>query len=550
MGELVLTRNQILQCSQGTDNVLELARRLSSVTSDLRESVMQVRMQPVGHLFGKFPKMVRDLGETCGRKVRIEFEGQDTGLDKSLIEAVRDPLTHAVRNAVDHGIEPPEVRIKAGKAAEGVVRLRAFQRSGSVVIEVIEVIDDGAGISTERVMATAIERGLVTAEHAASMTQREALQLIFVPGFLTAKQVTSVSGRGVGMDVVRANVQRVGGSVEVESGVGLGTTLRMRVPLTLAIVPALVVGSGGQSFALPQACLSELVYVPGRDAETAIERIGTAELYRLREGLLPLVWLDRLLALKQSESAKKRGLYIAGIEAGGRRFGLVVDDLKTPEEIFVKPLSTALREIGIFSGATLLGNGSLALILDTAAIGARAGVRPVPEADAMIGESFELPAQASERRIELKDSMVIYETRSHGTAETSHSEQMAMPLSTVERIELVPMSEVEYVDGNAVLQYGGELLPLEDEDGVLLEMEAAQVAMVTVLICLRNEERSAKRVGLVVRRVLDVSAGTPLARKATWSEAELVLVKGRVTCVNRKFGLQFGEAVVPLQEVA
>jgi len=540
VGELVLTRNQILQCSQGTDNFLELARRLSSVTSDLRESVMQVRMQPVGHLFGKFPKMVRDLGETCGRKVRIEFEGQDTGLDKSLLEAVRDPLTHAVRNAVDHGIEPPEVRMKAGKAAEGVVRLRAFQRSGSVVIE---VIDDGAGISTERVLATAIERGLVTAEHAASMTQREALQLIFVPGFSTAKQVTSVSGRGVGMDVVRANVQRVGGSVEVESGVGLGTTLRMRVPLTLAIVPALVVGSGGQSFALPQACLSELVYVPGRDAETAIERIGTAELYRLREGLLPLVWLDRLLALKQSEHAKKRGFYIAGIEAGGRRFGLVVDDLKAPEEIVVKPLSTALREIGIFSGATLLGNGSLALILDAAAIGARAGVRPVPEADAMIGGSFELPAQASEKRIELEDSMVIYETKSGGTAETSHSEQMAMPLSTVERIELVPMSEVEYVDGNAVLQYGGELLPLEDEDGVLLEMEAAQVAMVTVLICLRNEERSAKRVGLVVRRVLDVSAGTPL-------EAELVMVRGRVTSVNREFGPRFGEVVVPLQEVA
>lgn len=347
MGELVLTRNQILQCSQGTDSFIELARRLSSVTSDLRESVMQVRMQPVGHLFGKFPKMVRDLGETCGRKVRIEFEGQDTGLDKSLIEAVRDPLTHAVRNAVDHGIEPPEVRIKAGKAAEGVVRLRAFQRSGSVVIE---VIDDGAGISTERVLATAIERGLVTAEHAASMTQREALQLIFVPGFSTAKQVTSVSGRGVGMDVVRANVQRVGGSVEVESGVGLGTTLRMRVPLTLAIVPALVVGSGGQSFALPQACLSELVYVPGRDAETAIERIGTAELCRLREGLLPLVWLDRLLVLKQSESAKKRGFYIAGIEAGGRRFGLVVDDLKAPEEIVVSRCRLRCARLAYFRG--------------------------------------------------------------------------------------------------------------------------------------------------------------------------------------------------------
>jgi two-component system chemotaxis sensor kinase CheA len=546
VGELVLTRNQILQCSQGADNFPELARRLSNVTSDLRESVMQVRMQPVGHLFRKFPKMVRDLGESCGRKVRVEFEGQDTGLDKSLLEAVRDPLTHAVRNAVDHGIEAPEERLKAGKAAEGLVRLRAFQQSGSVVIE---VIDDGAGIATERVLATAIERGVVTAEHAASMTQREVLQMIFVPGFSTAKEITSVSGRGVGMDVVRANVQRVGGSVEVESRVGRGTTLRMRVPLTLAIVPALVVESGGQSFALPQASLTELVYVPGRDAESALERVGAVELYRLREGLLPLVWLDRLLALEQSQSAKKRGFYIAAIEAGGRRFGLVVDDLKAPEEIVVKPLSTVLREIGIFSGATLLGNGALALILDAAAIGARAGVRPVPEA-AMIGGGLELPAQASETQIEVEDSMVIYETKSRGPAATNHSEQMALPLSAVERIERVPISEVEYVDGHAVLQYGGELLPLEDENGVLVEMEAAQVAMATVLICLRNEGRSAKRVGLVVRRVLDVSAGTPLPLEAVWREAELLMVKGRVTSVNREFGPRLGEAAATLQEVA
>ncbi len=262
-------------------NFPELARRLDSVTADLRETVMQARMQPVGHLFGKFPRMVRDLARTCGREVRIEFFGQETGLDKSLLEAIKDPLTHAVRNAVDHGIEPPEARVMAGKPSEGCLRLRAFHQSGSVVIE---VSDDGAGIAMERVLVKAVERGLVTSEQASEMTEREALQLIFLPGFSTAAAVTTVSGRGVGMDVVRANVERVGGSVELESKVGMGTTLRLRVPLTLAIVPALVVRSGGQSFALPQSALVELVYVPQRDAKTSVERVGAAEVYGCGSG--------------------------------------------------------------------------------------------------------------------------------------------------------------------------------------------------------------------------------------------------------------------------
>jgi two-component system chemotaxis sensor kinase CheA len=372
VGDLVLTRNQILRSAPGAENFPELARKLDSVTAELRENVMQARMQPVGYLFRKFPRLVRDLAATCGRQVRIEFEGQETGLDKSLLEAVRDPLTHAVRNAVDHGIEPAQERVKAGKPAEGVVRLRAYHQSGSVVIE---VTDDGAGISTERVLAEAMERGLVTPELAASMSQREALQLIFVSGFSTAKQVTNVSGRGMGMDVVRSNVEKVGGSVELESQPGLGTTVRMRVPLTLAIIPALVLRSGGQSFALPQNSLVELVYVPHHEAEQSVERMGTTELYRLREGLLPLVWLDRLLALEQGAHAEEHDFYIAVVESEGCRFGLVVDDLKAPEEIVVKPLSSDLREIGVFSGATVLGNGTLALILDVAAIGARAGVR-------------------------------------------------------------------------------------------------------------------------------------------------------------------------------
>lgn len=553
VGELVLTRNQILQSSPGAENFPELARALNNVTTALRESVMQARMQPVGHLFGKFPRMVRDLGRTCGRQVRIEFEGQETGLDKSLLEAIRDPLTHAVRNSVGHGIEPAEERVKAGKPAEGVVRMRAFQQSGSVVIE---VIDDGGGIPAAEILKKAVERGLVTAEKAAAMTEREALQLIFVAGFSTAKELTHISGRGVGMDVVRANVEQVGGSVEVESRVGSGTTVRLRVPLTLAIVSALVVRSGGQSFALPQNSLVELVYVARRDAAAAVERIGTTELYRLREGLLPLVWLDRLLELQQSGSAESRGFYIAVLEAEGLRFGLVVDDLKAPEEIVVKSLSAVLREIGVFSGATMLGNGMLAMILDVAAIGVRAGVRPAAEAANESGGDAEMTrsegARVDKGRTELESSMVIYESWKGELGQRGNPARMALPLSAVERIERVPIGEIEYAGGRAMLQYDGELLPLEDEDEVLSELradgthvgqvrdgtgageEAAHVSggMATVLICLRPGARGARRVGIVVRRVLDVSAGTLLEADEVLCEGRLAMVENRVTMVH------------------
>jgi two-component system chemotaxis sensor kinase CheA len=288
--------------------------------------------------------MVRDLAQTCGRSVRIEFEGQETGLDKTLLEAIRDPLTHAVRNSVDHGIEPPEQRAMAGKPIEGVIRLRAFQQSGSVVIE---VIDDGAGIPATAVLKKAMDRGLVSADQAARMTEREMLQLIFAPGLSLSPAITHVSGRGVGMDVVRTNVQKVGGSVEVDSLLGSGTTLRLRVPLTLAIVPALVVRSGGQSFALPQHSLTELVRMQPGGLHAAVERIGTTEVFRLREALLPVIRLNRLLRLPSGMDHDKNGSYIAVMEEGGRRFGLVIDDLSPPEEIVVKPLSGVLRNIGM-----------------------------------------------------------------------------------------------------------------------------------------------------------------------------------------------------------
>jgi two-component system chemotaxis sensor kinase CheA len=537
VGELVLTRNQMLQSDRSAANFPELARRLDSVTADLRETVMQARMQPVGNLFGKFPRMVRDLARTCGREVRIEFTGQETGLDKTLLEAIKDPLTHAVRNAVDHGIEAAADRVLAGKPAEGCVRLRAFHQSGSVVIE---VVDDGAGIPLEKVLAKAIERNLVTAEQAAGMSEREALQLIFLPGFSTASAVTTVSGRGVGMDVVRANVEKVGGSVEVESRRGEGTTLRLRVPLTLAIVPSLVVRSGGQSFALPQSALVELVDIPEREVTRVVQRIGSAELYRLRERLLPMVWLDRLLGLEADSPDSSMGRYMAVLEADGCRYGLVVDDLMSPEEIVVKPLSPVLREIGLFSGATVLGNGTLALILDVGATAARAGVKPIEEESAGPDSSEAAVQEAS------GESFLIFEDRAR--------ERMALPLDMVERIESVPLERIEYAGGRPLLQYRGELLTLKDEGDVLPELEAARQrggeALATVLICGDNgfggERRAA---GIVVRRVLDVSTGKVLERETAsdGTEMELVLVKEKLTLVRRTLGARTANA---WQEVA
>jgi two-component system chemotaxis sensor kinase CheA len=573
VGELVLTRNQILQSSPDAAGFPDLARRLDTVTADLREAVRQARMQPLGHLFAKFPRMVRDLAHTCGRRVRIEFEGQETRLDKTLLEAIRDPLTHAVRNSVDHGIEPPERRLMTGKPIEGVVRLRAFQQSGSVVIE---VIDDGAGIPAADVLKKAVDRNLVSAEQAAQMTDREALQLIFAPGISLSPAITHISGRGVGMDVVRSNVQKVGGSVEVESIPGSGTTLRLRMPLTLAIVPALVVRSGGQNFALPQHSLTELVHLKSCGSEAAIERIGTTEVFRLRDGLLPLVRLDKLLRLEHGESTNKGGSYIAVMEEGRRCFGLLIDDLNPPEEIVVKPLSRVLRDIGMYSGATVLGNGELALILDVKAIADYAGYRPSadapPLADDMLQEIPNVPALA------VQPSMVIYEVAKHDPNQQSNCARMAIPLSLVERIERISLDEVEYAEDKAALQYRGELISLEDHGRVLMEMKstpafaeqfnpgaplaaahpgslAADIenigAMITVMICLRPATPEPKRFGMVVRQVLDVSTGTLLAEDAEWGSSQLAMIDDRVATMHIAAATQLDEqSTANLQEAS
>ena len=517
VGELVLTRNQVLQATAADPSMTMLSRRLDMVTADLRESVMKARMQPVSNIFSKMPRMVRDLSQALGRRVRLHVEGQDTELDKSLLEAIKDPLTHAVRNSLDHGIEPPEVRQAAGKDPEGTLKLRASQEGSHVVIE---VSDDGAGIAVEKIRQKAIERGFITPDRAAQLAERELLQLIFVPGFSTAAAVTNVSGRGVGMDVVRTNVEKIGGKVEIDSRTGKGTTLRMRIPLTLAIIPALIVHSLRQSFALPQGALSELVHIPPEQAAAAIEWIEGAPLYRLRGKLLPLVFLDRLLMPGgEHKPTTERDNFIAVLDADGRRFGLVVDGLADPEEIVVKPLSAVLKDIGLYSGATVLGNADLALILDPGSIAIRAGI-------AMSADEEER-ARAAEREIDADAAKSL-----EYLLVEACGRRAAVPLADVLRIEQLPLSRIEYIGNRPVLNFEGQLLPVEDAGGVLDPAEGDPAALggaerkIIVVVC-----REGKRhVGIAVSHVLDVAAGGDLFEAGTSRRTGgVTLLKSRVT---------------------
>jgi two-component system chemotaxis sensor kinase CheA len=507
VGELVLTRNQVLQATSSDPRMTMLSRRLDMVTADLREAVMKARMQPVSNIFSKMPRMVRDLCRSLGRQVRLEMEGQDTELDKSLLEAIKDPLTHAIRNALDHGIECPQERMASGKDPEGVLRLRALQQGSHVIVE---VSDDGAGIDVERIRAKAIERGLITEERAAQQSERELLQLVFVPGFSTAAAVTNVSGRGVGMDVVRTNVERIGGKVELESRPGKGTTLRLRIPLTLAIIPALIVRSLSQSFALPQGALSELVHVTA--GQTAIEWIEDAPLYRLRGQLLPLVFLDRILMHGSAPCRDaNRDQFIAVLEVDGRRFGLVVDGLADPEEIVVKPLSAVLKEIGLFSGATVLGSAELALILDLGAIAQRAGIGM--SSDEETSRENEVDAADGAGR-----EFLIVE---------SAGRQAGIPLDRVIRIEQLPARRVEYVGARAVLNFEGQLVPVDDPSGILASCPNPDDPII-VVIC--REGR--RHLGIAVGQVLDVAAGSALFEAGTETLSPgVTLLKERVTPV-------------------
>jgi two-component system chemotaxis sensor kinase CheA len=503
VGELVLARNQVLQFSNLAEDpaIVAPSQRLNLITTELQEGVMKTRMQPIGNIWSKFPRTVRDVAMSCGKQVRIEMFGQETELDKTIIEAIKDPLTHLVRNSVDHGIERPEARVAAGKHAEGCLTLRAYHEGGQVNIE---ISDDGAGLDQEKIRRKAVERGLLTAEKAAQLSEREILNLIFLPGFSTADKITTVSGRGVGMDVVKTNIEKIGGTVDVQSTPGVGTTVRTKIPLTLAIIPGLVVRSGDKRFVIPQVSLIELVRIDGDPAHTGIEMVHGVPVYRLRGRLLPLVYLDRELKIEKQKAgggSENDGVSnMVVLQADGRQFGLIVDVIKDTEEIVVKPLDRRLKGLKTFAGATIMGDGMVALILDVLGLAQRASIISETHERAAAGASSEDKAETVE-----KQTFLVFAGPDDA--------RMAVPLGALARLEVFPAAQVEKSGTESVIQYRGKILPLVFLKAVMqerrydarhlqalkTEAEAAAEA-IQVLVC--NHEGHA--VGLVVERIVDI----------------------------------------------
>ncbi|HTQ06614.1 MAG TPA: chemotaxis protein CheW, partial [Polyangiaceae bacterium] len=375
-------------------------------------------------------------------------------LDKSLIESIKDPLTHLLRNSVDHGIEPPDERTRHGKHPEGRILVRAAHAGGQVCVE---ISDDGAGIDLERVRDKAVSQGLVLAERASRMSRDELINLIFLPGFSTAKAVTNVSGRGVGMDVVKTNVEHMGGTVEVETELGRGTTFRIRVPLTLAIMPALIVASGSERYAVPQASLQELVVVDVGRSRQRIERVHGAPVYRLRDKLLPLVFLSEQLATETREQNFLRAkAHIAVLFAGGRQFGLVVDQVSDQQEIVVKPLAAGLKSLNVYAGATIMGDGRVVLILDVVGLAQRASLAT----NAREEVAFSAPAESLDEEEALTSLLLL-----RGPDDA----RLAVPLARVARLHTPLAVEIEEAAGNQVLQYGDEIMPVVELAGLLPE---------------------------------------------------------------------------------
>jgi two-component system chemotaxis sensor kinase CheA len=514
VGELVLARNQILQftATQNDPSFVGATQRLNLVTSELQEGVMKTRMQPIDNVWSKFPRIVRDLATQCKKQVRIEMVGKETELDKTIIEAIKDPLTHIVRNSVDHGIEMPQARVARGKAAEGVLRLKAFHEGGQINIE---IADDGAGIDPEKIRKKAVERSLVTADQAARLSDTEVLRMIFLPGFSTAEKITNVSGRGVGMDVVKTNIEKIGGTVDIQSKAGEGTTLKIRIPLTLAIIPALMVSTGGELFAIPQVSLLELVRLEGDQLRTGIERIGGATFHRLRGNLLPLVLLHEELGL--ATQGDPEVINIVVLKADDRQFGLVVDAVNDTEEIVVKPLGRQLKSVQVFAGATIMGDGHVALILDVTRLAQQANVLSKVGQRKALGDVDQ--ASAAARRDSNEETWLLF--RANG------SERMAIPLRLVARLEEFASEVIERSGGQEVVQYRGEIMPLVSL-GDFFGGGAPEGVDPKQVIVFTDRGRS---VGFVVDQILDVVSESIAASRASVRPGTLgsAVIQQRVT---------------------
>lgn len=514
VGELVLARNQIMQFSQGIEDAALAAasQRINLITTELQEGVMKTRMQPIRNAWSKLPRVVRDLSISCGKQVQVKMDGAETELDKTILEAIKDPLTHIVRNSVDHGIETAEVRKANGKPAEGTLWLRAYHEGGQVNIE---IADDGAGINVDRVRQKAIEKGMITPEQAAAMPDRDAIQLILLPGFSTAAKVTNVSGRGVGMDVVKTNVEKIGGTLDIHSTVGHGTTLRIKIPLTLAIVPALIVTCDEDRYCIPQVSLLELVRLEGDRARKDIELMHSVPVYRLRGQLLPLVFLDEELKLRPRRSDEERRscdvVNIVVLQAEDRQFGLVVDHINDTQEIVVKPLGQHLKGLATYAGSTIMGDGTVSLILDVLGIAQQSHVLSAHGTRSLIDNSD----NRGEQNI-MGISWLIVDPQD-GT-------RAAIPLSSVSRLEEIRSESIEKTGRQQVVQYRGEIMPLVslNDFGQVEPDEHGAISLVVY-----NDGR--RNIGVVVGRIVDIVNEPDQAFSD--ESCETRIIAGRVTRV-------------------
>ncbi|QER42070.1 hybrid sensor histidine kinase/response regulator [Thermodesulfobacterium sp. TA1] len=443
-GELVLARNRVVQLAQKIldDDLTRSVQALSMITTEIQETIMKTRMQPIGMVFNKFPRIVRDLAKSLGKKVNLHLEGTETELDRSIIESIKDPLTHLVRNAIDHGIEPPELRVQMGKREEGTLYLRAYQEGGQVVIE---IEDDGRGIDVEKIRKKAVEKGFLTLEEAQRARESDLLQLIFKPGFSTAEKVTQVSGRGVGMDVVKTNIEKLGGTIEINTIYGKGTTVRIKIPLTLAIIPALIVTSHGWRYAIPQVNLKELVSI---DPEKDLLKVGDTEFYRLRGEIIPVLKLTEILKQGSRDGVSKDGLSknLVILTTGERVLGLLVDEILNSEEIVVKPLGKWFKDIPVYSGATIMGDGALALILDVVGLSKYIG----------------LSVEEVEKRHDMKG--VTIKTSKEETyfllLFDVGPDRLALPIALISRLDKVKAEELQIVGGKEVILYEEKVVPV------------------------------------------------------------------------------------------
>ena len=480
VSELVLTRNQLLQLARGRDEGADSFQRLSRITTELQEGVMKTRMQPVGTAWAKLPRIVRDLAIETGKQIELKMIGAETELDRQILELIRDPLTHMVRNSADHGIEPRDQRRAAGKPETGTITLNAFHEGGHIIIE---IRDDGRGLDVARIRAKILERGLTTPAELERLTDQQVRQFIFRAGFSTAEKVTSVSGRGVGMDVVRSNVEKIGGVVELSSEAGKGSTFTIKIPLTLAIVSALIIGCADQRFAVPQICVRELVHV-GPNGAHRVETLHGTPVLNLRNRLLPLVSLRELLRLGGGDDGRgvaSAEYYVVVAQIGSRHLGIIVDQVFDTEEIVVKPVGRALRKIPFFSGTTILGDGGVIMILDPNAIAATVGEAQVVAAPG--------PAEAAAHGENRRSSLIVF--RAGGRS------RKAVPMMLVERLENIDVTAVERAGGRDVIQYRGHMMPLIGlAPDCALRSEGRQPVLVFA-------ERD-RTVGLIVDEILDI----------------------------------------------